>query len=704
MKKLLILGGSGLLGINWALRRRFVDDVHIVLHERHIFIDKVTGHKVDSDKSEQLLDCLFAIQPEVIVNAAGYTDVDACDRNVDNSAQTNRELAIGISKIATKIGSKFIQISTDHLFDGSKPFSDEQSNPKPLNSYAQHKLDAEIGIKRECPNAIICRTNFTGWGPTYRRSFSDLILDKLKLGITVNIQDDVFFTPISCSQLIDTAHALIDAGSTGVFNICNNERISKYEFAVRLAESFGCESYQIQPVQAWRKKTATQRPKDLSLSNKKVRKELGIDGFTISETIHSLKSDEVIREEILTIGKIIPYGKHYIDEDDVVAVSNVLRFGQLTQGTTISTFEQNIAAFVGSKYAVAVSSATAGLHLSYLALGLKSGSSVLTSPITFVSTSNAAYYCGGHVHFTDINAKTINMCPDKLERKLGDVEDILIVAPVHFAGSADGMDEIFDIAKSHNKFIVEDAAHSLGGRYHCGAPVGSCKYSDCTVFSLHPVKSIAAGEGGVVTTNDEDIFKQLLRLRSHGINKGMDKFAVSKQAVTEGKKNPWYYEMQYLGYNYRITDIQTALADSQLRKLNTFQSHRRALARRYSKYFENYKFASQAQLVDLDKSANHLFLISIDFHNLGITRANLMSFLQNAGIFTQVHYIPVVMHPFYIEKGFTVEQYPLSVEYYSNALSLPIYPSLTFAEQDFVLEKLHIGISELINASGGANG
>lgn len=704
MKKIAIIGGSGLLGINWAFRRRFIDDVHILLHKRHIVIDEVTSHQVDFENPERLLDYLLTIQPDVIINAAGFTDVDACDKNADKSAQTNRNLAISISKIATTIGAKFIQISTDHLFDGLKSFYDEQSTTKPLNSYAKHKLDAEIGIKCECPNAIICRTNFIGWGPTYRRSFSDLILDKLKLGMTVYMQDDVFFTPISCSQLIDTVHSLIDAGSSGVFNICNNERVSKYEFAVKLADAFGLASDQIQPVQAWRKKTATPRPKDLSLSNKKVCKEVGIDGFTISETIKSLKTDDAIRKEILQIGKIIPYGKHWVDEDDVEAVSDVLRFGQLTQGPAISTFEQNIAAFVGAKYAVAVSSATAGLHLSYLALGLKSGFSVLTSPVTFVSTSNAAYYCGGHVHFTDIDAKTINMCPEELERKLSEESDVLIVAPVHFAGSADGMSEIFNIARSHNKFVVEDAAHSLGGRYNCGALIGSCKYSDCTIFSLHPVKSIAAGEGGVVTTNNEEIFRQLLRLRSHGINKGTDKFVISKEAVSDGNINPWYYEMQCLGYNYRITDIQTALADSQLKKLNAFQSQRRGLAKRYSKYFENYKFASQGQLVDLDSSANHLFLLSIDFHNLGITRANLMKFLQNSGIFTQVHYIPVFMHPFYIEKGFTAEQYPLSIEYYRRALSLPIYSSLTFDEQDFVLEKLHIGITELVEASRGRNG
>ena len=586
------------MGTNWAVRMREKYEVHATFHEKSIKIDGVSAHQISWKQPKNVFNFFGDIRPDIVVNTAGFTDVEGCEKFPEKSFRANVEIARNAASMSKHFNSKFLHISTDHLFDGSKSLCDEKDAPKPLNNYAKHKLDAEIEVAKSCPDAIICRTNFVGWGPSYRRSFSDVIFDKLGLGTTLYMYDDVFFTPVSCSQLIDTAHALIAADSRGVFNICSNERISKYEFSVKLAKAFHLDAEQIQPVQAHRKKIATKRPKDLSLSNRKICKELGIKGFSISDTIKSLQVDTINRKEISKIGKIIPYGKHLVDENDIEAVSDVLRNGQLTQGPEISNFERNIAAFVGAKYAVAVSSATAGLHLAYLALGLKPGYSVVTSPITFVSTSNAAVYCGGHVHFADIDPKNLNIYPKELEHILIKEKDISIVAPVHFAGTADGMREIFNVTRSHNKFIVEDAAHSLGGKYDCGTYIGSCKYSDCTVFSLHPVKSIAAGEGGIITTNDEGLFKQLLRLRSHGINKGADNFVISDEAITEEKINPWYYEMQYLGYNYRITDIQAALANSQLEKLISFQSHRRALAKRYSEYFENYKFASQAQLVD----------------------------------------------------------------------------------------------------------
>ena len=256
------------------------------------------------------------------------------------------------------------------------------------------------------------------------------------------------------------------------------------------------------------------------------------------------------------LGKKFPYGKHFIDENDINEVSKTLRSGFLTQGPKISEFEEKIAQYTGAKYAVAVSSATAGLHLSYLALGLGPAKSVLTSPITFVSTANAAYYCGGFARFADINPNTVIMSFDKAKLVLNQYEDIHIVAPVLFSGSGDGIPELAKLARSKGKFVVEDAAHGLGGTYSCGEKIGSCKYSDCTVFSLHPVKSIAAGEGGIVTTNDENIYKKLLRLRSHGVNKNDDMFELPQNAFTDGKSNIWYYEMLTLGYHYRLTDIQ----------------------------------------------------------------------------------------------------------------------------------------------------
>ena len=263
------------------------------------------------------------------------------------------------------------------------------------------------------------------------------------------------------------------------------------------------------------------------------------------------KKEEWKRNELKSITNIIPYGKHIIDEDDIESVIRVLKSDFLTQGPMIEILEKRIANYVGAKYAVAVSSCTAGLHLSYIALGLKKSDEILTSPITFVSTANAALFCNASVRLVDINRDTLIMDPIKISEILRNKNKIKICVPVLFAGASEGIEKISKIARQHNKYIVEDAAHGLGGSYLSGEKIGSCKYSDCTVFSLHPVKSIAAGEGGIITTNNLNIYRKLLRLRSHGINKLDDNFVNDDLAFTDGKKNMWYYEMTSLGYHYR---------------------------------------------------------------------------------------------------------------------------------------------------------
>lgn len=385
----------------------------------------------------------------------------------------------------------------------------------------------------------------------------------------------------------------------------------------------------------------------------------------------------------------IPYGKHYIDEEDIAAVVNVLKYKNLTQGGEVLSFEKKIADYVGAKYAVAMSSWTAGLHMANLALGIKKGDSVITSPITFVASANSVIYCGAKPIFCDIDQNTINISPEKLEKSILDNPNVKAIIPVHFAGVSCDMKSIYKIAKKYNLNVIEDAAHALGAKHHDGSMIGSCKHSDMAGFSFHPVKSIATGEGGMITTNNEVLYRKLLRLRSHGINKLNDDFIFHENSKTNDIANPWYYEMQDLGYNYRITDIQCALGKSQLNKLDSFISKRKYLANRYDKAFLNNTLINPIQKDYRSISSHHLYVVRIKFKELKITKAELMNRLEDLEIGTQVHYIPVMNHPFYKNLKYTNNEYKNSLTFYDECLSLPLYYSLSDEDQDFVIHSLN---------------
>lgn len=385
---------------------------------------------------------------------------------------------------------------------------------------------------------------------------------------------------------------------------------------------------------------------------------------------------------------MIPYGKHHIDEDDIAAVVDVLRGGLLTQGPAVEAFERAIAEYVGARYAVAVSSGTAALHLAALAAGVGPGTTLITSPITFVASANAALYAGGQVAFADVDPNTINISPAALEAALAASPEAKAVVPVHFAGLPCDMLAIKSLTDKVGVGLIEDAAHALGATYPSGRRVGCCSHSLMTIFSFHPVKAIAAGEGGMITTNDHAVYRRLLRLRSHGINKLDDPFHFKDQAYTDGFQNPWYYEMQELGFHYRITDIQAGLASSQLKRLDAFMTHRRALAERYDHAFANDKFVRPAQAVDKSRSGNHIYTVRIDFVAVGKTRRQVMLALRAKGIGSQVHYIPVPMHPFYHHMGHVSGDYPEAMRYYSEALTLPLFFDLSFEQQRLVISTL----------------
>lgn len=385
---------------------------------------------------------------------------------------------------------------------------------------------------------------------------------------------------------------------------------------------------------------------------------------------------------------MIPYGRQHIDEADIQAVADVLRSGWLTQGPMVDRFEQAIASYVGAKYAVALSSGTAALHLAAIAGGVGPGNSLVTSPITFVASANAALYAGGRPLFADVDPGTVNMSPESLREVMRREGDVRMVIPVHFGGLPCDMEAIEAIANEFGAVVVEDAAHALGATYPDGRRVGSCAHSLMTVFSFHPVKAIAAGEGGMITTNDEAIYRRLLRLRSHGITKLDDPFEIPEQAAKEGIPHPWYYEMQELGFHYRITDIQCALGLAQFKRLDQFLERRRQLVGAYDAAFSGMPNCRPAQCEGRERSGHHLYVLRIDFAAAGTHRGRLMRSLRESGIVTQVHYIPVPAHPLYRKMGFDPDAYPNAAAYYHDALTIPLFYDLTDDEQKYVISTL----------------
>jgi UDP-4-amino-4,6-dideoxy-N-acetyl-beta-L-altrosamine transaminase len=383
---------------------------------------------------------------------------------------------------------------------------------------------------------------------------------------------------------------------------------------------------------------------------------------------------------------MIPYGKHHIDQDDIKSVIKVLKGDHLTQGPLVKTFENAISKYVGVKYAVAVTSCTAGLHLAAIASNMKKGKTLLTSPITFVSTANSSLFCGAQTIFADVDFN-VNLSVENV-RRICSKNKINAISPVHFGGLPCDMKRLKKIADKHGALVYEDAAHAFGATFPDGSKVGSCKHSDMTVFSFHPVKSIAMGEGGIITTNDKKIFHRLLLLRNSGIERENNNFIYKNKSKEKTIDNPWYYEMQELGYHYRITDIQCALGLSQLKKINKFLNKRKNLAKRYDSELKDLKNCKIIHRGLRNNSSNHLYILKINFKKLGISRGNLMKLFKEKEIGTQVHYIPVTSHPYFRNKGYDKSNLPNSYEYYEGALSIPLYYDLTRKQQTHVIDQV----------------
>jgi UDP-4-amino-4,6-dideoxy-N-acetyl-beta-L-altrosamine transaminase len=380
----------------------------------------------------------------------------------------------------------------------------------------------------------------------------------------------------------------------------------------------------------------------------------------------------------------IPYGRQDISQADIDAIIAVLRSDWITQGPAIERFEREVADYCGAKYAIAVSSATAALHISCLATGLGKDDMLWTSPNTFVASANCGLYCGAQVDFVDIHPQTYNLCVQELDRKLilakqqGRLPKIVI--PVHFAGQSCEMDKIAALSQEYGFQIIEDASHAIGAKYQ-GKEIGSCQFSDLTVFSFHPVKIITTGEGGMVLTNREDLYEKLMRLRSHGITRNPD----FMQCESHGA---WYYEQLELGFNYRMTDIQAALGTSQMQRLEEFVERRRFLAQRYDKLLKDLPLTLPWQHPDTNSSW-HLYVIRLNLGKIGKTHRQVFEKLRQVGIGVNLHYIPVHRQPYYQQMGFQAGDFPKSENYYQEAMSLPLYYGLTESDQIRVAETLN---------------
>ncbi len=391
---------------------------------------------------------------------------------------------------------------------------------------------------------------------------------------------------------------------------------------------------------------------------------------------------------------MIPYGRQAIDKDDIDAVSQVLNSDYLTTGPEVGEFEQKFAKFVGAKYAVAVSNGTAGLHLACLAAGLTKGSELITTPITFAASANCALYCGAKPIFVDVKKENGLINEDLIEERITSKTKIII--PVHLGGLPCNMKRIRDIAVKHKLTVIEDACHALGSKY-LGTKVGDCKYSDMSVFSFHPVKHITTGEGGMITTNSKKLYEKLILLRSHGITRKSGELITKDEGL-------WFYEMQELGFNYRLTDFQCALGISQLAKVNKFIAKRIEVAKRYDIAFGDINGIEIINPPDGLKNTYHLYIIKTKDKE---TRLKLFNHLKENGILCQVHYIPVYWHPYYQKLGYKKGICPIAEDFYDRIISIPIFFNLKNSEQIRVINTIEQFMSQkrilaIIPARGGS--
>ena len=700
----MITGVSGLLGNNLACYFRNKYDILGIYNEHSVTISGILTERCDLADEKSLKRIIEAFDPSIVIHCASLTNIDFCE--------SENELATRINILPTKYLSQnlrgdiiLIYVSSDSVYDGVEGNISEESKVNPQNYYGLSKLRGEQEVLNK-EGSLVLRTNIFGWNIQNKKSLGEWILYELLSNRKIQSFQDAYFSSIYTFELARIIHIAINKNLSGIFNCASSDSCSKYEFALKIADRFGLNRELVSPISIDDFGFKAKRGKNLSLNVNKIRDALDYDIPSVDKSIDAFYRDyksglpEDIRPARAEVREFLPYGRQWIDENDIHSVVRVLRYKWLTQGPNIEQFENALAGYCSVRHAIAANSGTSALHISCLAAEVQKGDEVITSPITFVASANCAVYCGAKPVFADIDKRTYNIAPEEIEIKI--TEKTKAIIPVHFAGQSCDMKSIFAIVKAaekkygHKIYIIEDASHALGSIYK-NTKVGSCAFSDMAVMSFHPVKHITTGEGGVVLTNDDFLNKKLKRLRSHGITSTPEDFinkylafpSHDSRSPIHDSPNPWYYEQVDLGYNYRITNIQCALGISQLKRLDEFRRRRREIVYKYNEAFRGIKVI-EAPYESKDCDSNfHLYVLLLDFEQIGMERAQFIMALRKQEIQTQVHYIPVHMQPYYRKTIRTKwGDYPQAEKYYQKCLSIPLFPAMLDEEVDYVIEKI----------------
>lgn len=704
-QRLLITGVSGLLGNSLALHFRDIYTVYGQYNHHPVQIDGVVTLPADLTDADQVATLMEDLQPDIVIHCASLANVDEYESRPQAAIEINTAATGRVATVTRNQGARLVYISTDSVYADSPHSHRENKRQNPQNVYGQTKYDGEQQalINTDC---LVLRTNFFGYNIRNKHSLAEWIIARLSGKEMIHGFTDAFFSTIYTMELARVIEIALQRKLSGIFNCGSPTPCSKFDFAQKLARRFGYPEKLILPGSIDDHSLKAKRAKNLGMDVSRLEKALNYPMPDLEFSIESFFRDSVsktrrpMRRAPSDAGarEFIPYGCQSIDSRDIAAVTTALTSPWITQGPAITAFEKKLAHRCGARYAVAVNSGTAGLHIACLAAGIEPGDEVITSPNTFVASANCVVYCGGRPIFADIDARSYNISPDTIAGKLSARTRAII--PVHFAGQSCDMAAIAELSRSaHSRFgkklrIIEDGCHALGSE-HRGAPVGACTYSDMTVMSFHPVKHITTGEGGAVLTNVEELYHRLIRLRSHGITSDPEALqrneCAFESAATDGRplQRTWYYEQQELGFNYRITDIQCALGSSQLDRLEHFIQKRKTIINHYNEAFGNKRAIRIPYQANYCDSNFHLYVLLLDFEKIGFSRPEVMHQLTLQGIQTQVHYIPVYTHPYYkatFNTGWGL--CPETEKYYARCLSIPLHPSLTRADIRHIIKTI----------------